>query len=216
MPLSITEGDTPIEGVELVSLPRAERLPKNSWTDFQRFVLIFLYKRFRNPTRELTAIFNALFRKQLMKRGLQDGISHSTFTAQLHDMRSRGHPYWESVYLDNSLWNRNVAGIQENIQLTAQRLAIPLQIRVMNDIVHQRHGYRKKLKSNARDVLSLLDSRSSALNLNNDPRSEQIAKQMTATLEPMVFPTSPNEQHREDREVDPNARFTIPRLAYRW
>ena len=81
--------------------PINRKRPRHKWEREDREVLCLLYRFYNNSAKDLTAIFNYLFKDRLEREKFKNGLASTTLATQWHDMRigSNGNDLWREKTL---------------------------------------------------------------------------------------------------------------------
>jgi hypothetical protein len=143
---------TPTEDTQLLALSYDESVPRNKWTEDQRWTLAFMRRTFHNSLKEQLQIFNTMFAEDLSACGLRNGItSPSTLESQWRDMKAgkEGYKYWAFFNINFAHWDRTLADLQGRIQKAAHQNNIILDIRLIEESNVRKHGHRQNWAKNA-------------------------------------------------------------------
>ena len=85
--------------------PINSRRPRHKWERQDREVLCLLYRFYNNSAKDLTAVFNYLFKDCLAREKFKNGLPSTTLATQWHDMRigSNGNDLWRKINIDQTL-----------------------------------------------------------------------------------------------------------------
>jgi hypothetical protein len=143
----ITHGQVSRQVTQGQSLdPINGRRPRHKWEHQDREVLCLLYRFYNNPAKDLTAIFNYLFKDCLEREKFKNGLPSTTLATQWHDMRtgSNGYDLWRKINIDQTLMDcrTRYSDIKNSIEDAACTLGLELCLRVQPPEVNTTHSHR--------------------------------------------------------------------------
>lgn len=126
--------------------PINSRRPRHKWERQDREVLCLLYRFYNNSAKDLTAVFNYLFKDCLAREKFKNGLPSTTLATQWHDMRagSNGNDLWRKINIDQTLMDcrTRYGDIKASIEDAACALGLELCLRVQPPEVNTTHSHR--------------------------------------------------------------------------
>jgi hypothetical protein len=126
--------------------PINRRRPRHKWEHEDREVLCLLYRFYNNSAKDLTAIFNYLFKDCLEREKFKNGLASTTLATQWHDMRigSNGNDLWREINIDQTLMDcrTRYGDIKSSIEDAACALGLELCLRVQPPEINATHSHR--------------------------------------------------------------------------
>jgi hypothetical protein len=134
----VTQGQSPD--------PVNRRRPRHKWERQDREVLCLLYRFYNNSAKDLTAIFNYLFKDCLEREKFKNGLPSTTLATQWHDMRAgaNGNDLWRKINIDQTLMDcrTQYGDIKNSIEDVACALGLELCLRVQPAEVNTTRSHR--------------------------------------------------------------------------
>jgi hypothetical protein len=155
--------------------PINRRRPRHKWEHEDREVLCLLYRFYSNSAKDLTAIFNYLFKDCLEQEKFKNGLASTTLATQWHDMRiaSNGNDIWRKINIDQTLMDcrTRYGDIKSSIEDAACALGLELCLRVQPPGVNTTHSHR--LGKRARRIEQIEEVLSDAMSAAEDTEPEK-------------------------------------------
>ncbi|KAL3466447.1 hypothetical protein BJX64DRAFT_284385 [Aspergillus heterothallicus] len=137
----------------LTALDLSQRPPRVSWTDDMRKVLCCLVKYYERDWNAFLAIFNRLFRQELLDHGFTDGrlVGWGRLNTQWETLKKQGDPIWGDVHC-SSFAREPWLPILDIIEKTAASLEVIIVHKEHDTIDSSQFVYRARARESSSEI----------------------------------------------------------------